>query len=111
MPVYVQNVRARDQHNKAPRIMHHLRTGVSHLLTFHSLRVEQGTTRMTQEKEVMGRRYCALVNRIVHRQETTGKLNIPNGYEDVSVLIVRWDPKIDEYRMGHDKEVSDLLTT
>jgi hypothetical protein len=39
------------------------------------------------------------------------KLNIPNGYEDVSVLIVRWDPKIDEYRMGHDKEVSDLLTT
>lgn len=34
------------------------------------------------------------------------KLKIPNSYEEVSVLMIRWNPEIDEYRDGHDREVS-----
>lgn len=34
------------------------------------------------------------------------KLKIPNSYEEVSVLIVRWHPDIDDYRTGHDNEVN-----
>lgn len=32
-------------------------------------------------------------------------LDIPNGYLKVSVLIVRWHEKIDEFKKGHDDEV------
>lgn len=32
-------------------------------------------------------------------------LDIPNGYREVHVLIIRWDESVDEFK-GHDKEVS-----
>lgn len=34
------------------------------------------------------------------------KLKIPNSYAEVSVLIVRWHPDLDEYNNGHSDEVS-----
>lgn len=35
------------------------------------------------------------------------KLNIPNGYEKVAVLVVRWDDDLDDpkFKEGHDEEV------
>jgi hypothetical protein len=35
------------------------------------------------------------------------KLSIPSDYVDVSVLIVRWHPDMDDHRSGHDHEVSE----
>lgn len=35
-------------------------------------------------------------------------LDIPNGYEKVAVLIIRWDEEIDEFP-GHDEEVRQML--
>jgi hypothetical protein len=32
-------------------------------------------------------------------------LDIPNGYREVHVLIIRWDERVDEFK-GHNKEVS-----
>jgi hypothetical protein len=34
-------------------------------------------------------------------------MNIPNGYERVAVLVVRWDESLDDpmFRAGHDEEV------
>ncbi|KAF2995095.1 Phosphatidylinositol-4-phosphate 5-kinase [Curvularia kusanoi] len=38
------------------------------------------------------------------------KLNIPNGYEKVAVLVVRWDDELEDPRLkeGHDEEVKRL---
>lgn len=39
------------------------------------------------------------------QNESNVHLNIPNGYEKVAVLIIRWDDSIDEFK-GHEEEVS-----
>ncbi|KAH7121194.1 hypothetical protein B0J11DRAFT_59573 [Dendryphion nanum] len=36
------------------------------------------------------------------------KLDIPNGYLKVAVLIVRWHEDIDSFPVGHEKEVNEL---
>ncbi|KZM21040.1 uncharacterized protein EKO05_0011167 [Ascochyta rabiei] len=36
------------------------------------------------------------------------ELKIPNSYVQVAPLIIRWDPEIDDYRDGHNKEIEDL---
>jgi hypothetical protein len=38
--------------------------------------------------------------------ESNEVLNIPNGYREAEVLIVRWDEELDEF-VGHTKEVSE----
>ena len=39
------------------------------------------------------------------QNEANDRLDIPNGYLKVNVLIIRWHEDIDEFE-GHDKEVS-----
>lgn len=36
------------------------------------------------------------------------KLKIPNSYVQVAVLIIKWDPELDNYSKGHEKEVRTI---
>jgi len=44
--------------------------------------------------------------RTLFQKTSNNALDIPNGYRKVEVLILRWDESIDEFKDGHNKEVT-----
>ena len=44
--------------------------------------------------------------RTLFQKTSNNVLDIPNGYRKVEVLILRWDESIDEFKDGHNQEVT-----